>query len=211
MGRFIGQQLADKTVKAVFMLADGLQTNGSELLRGLNSVLYDQVAFINHPDPLLIVGGLAADPHQFKRTWVLDNGWPKMGYVAAVGFYGNAIQISCGSQGGWTIFGPERTVTRSEANILYELDHKPVLQLYQEYLGKRARDLPASGLFFPLALVKPSKKSIKTCSHTWFSMGRGWSRPAGLRAECFWGLAGFTSFNILYDLFLHAFPKPIPR
>ncbi len=165
-GRFIAQQLADKNLKAIFILADGLQTNGSELLRGLNSILYDQVAFISHSDPLLIVGGLAADLHQFKRTWVLEKSGVRMGYVAAIGFYGNAIQISCGSQGGWTIFGPERTVTRSERNILYELDHKPVLQLYQEYLGKRARDLPISGLFFPLALgtLGSRKHIVRTLS-----------------------------------------------
>lgn len=151
-GRFIGEKLAAQNLKAVLILADGLQTNGSELLRGLNSILYAQNSWVSHPDSLLIVGGLAADSHQFKRTWVLENGLPKIGYVSAVGFYGNAIQISCGSQGGWTIFGPERKVTRSDRNILYELDQKPALQLYQEYLGTRARDLPTTGLFFPLAL-----------------------------------------------------------
>jgi hypothetical protein len=48
-------------------------------------------------------------------------------------------------------------VTRSEANVLYELDGKPALALYKEYLGDRAKDLPASGLLFPLSLRKNAK------------------------------------------------------
>lgn len=162
-GRSIAQQLTDPQLKAVFILGDGLQLNGSEFLRGLNSILYQSSVF-NSSEPILIVGGLAADNHQFKRTWILQNRLPTNGAVSAVGFYGNDIAISYGSQGGWTIFGPEREVTRSHHNILYELDHKPVLQLYQEYLGKYARNLPSSGLFFPLALGTPlaRKRTVRT-------------------------------------------------
>jgi hypothetical protein len=46
----------------------------------------------------------------------------------------------------------ERLVTRSRANVLFELDGKPALQLYKEYLGDRASGLPATGLLFPLTL-----------------------------------------------------------
>ena len=35
---------------------------------------------------------------------------------------------------------------------MYELDGIPALQLYKDYLGERANELPASGLFFPLSL-----------------------------------------------------------
>jgi hypothetical protein len=72
--------------------------------------------------------------------------------VCGVGFYGNRIRVHFGSQGGWDIFGPERKVTRSHKNILYELDSKPALDLYKEYLGDRAIGLPATGLLFPLSL-----------------------------------------------------------
>jgi hypothetical protein len=43
-------------------------------------------------------------------------------------------------------------VTKSDGNILYELDGRPALQLYKEYLGDRASGLPATGLLFPLAI-----------------------------------------------------------
>jgi hypothetical protein len=47
-------------------------------------------------------------------------------------------------------------VTRSEGNVLFELDDKPALALYKEYLGDRADELPGAALHFPLA-VRPSR------------------------------------------------------
>jgi len=41
---------------------------------------------------------------------------------------------------------------RSTGNVLYELDGKPALRLYKEYLGERASGLPATALLFPLAM-----------------------------------------------------------
>jgi len=60
--------------------------------------------------------------------------------------------VGHGSKGGWDSFGPERRVTRSQGNILFELDGKPALELYKGYLGERASGLPATALLFPLAL-----------------------------------------------------------
>ena len=74
---------------------------------------------------------------------------PQEGEIVAIGFYGSALKIGYGSLGGWDTFGPERLITKSSNNVLYELDHKPALMLYKEYLGEKAKDLPGSGLLFP--------------------------------------------------------------
>jgi len=142
-GRDIAQQLAASDLKAVFVLSDGLLVNGSELVRGINEVL---------PAGVSITGGLAGDGDRFGKTWNLLHGVPHSGIVSAVGFYGESVCISHDSKGGWDIFGPERKVTRSSGNVLYELDGRPALQLYKDYLGDRAAGLPATGLLFPLAL-----------------------------------------------------------
>lgn len=155
-GRQIARQLNDSSLKGIFVLSDGLCVNGSELVRGLNS----------HVAPSVVVtGGLAGDGDRFRRTWVLQDRRPQAGFVTAVGFYGDRIQIGHGSKGGWDRFGPERCVTRSKGNILFELDGRPALQLYKEYLGDRAAGLPATGLLFPLALrsnESDSKSLVRT-------------------------------------------------
>jgi len=82
---------------------------------------------------------------------VLD-GPPESGIIAAVGFYGEHLKVGFGSLGGWDPFGPERRITRSRENVLYELDGKSALDLYKKYLGEHAEGLPSTGLLFPLSL-----------------------------------------------------------
>ena len=139
----LGRQFETNNLKAVFVLSDGLQVNGSQLIAGLNSVL---------PEDVIITGGLAGDGKDFGHTWTLVDDRPQAGQLTAVGFYGDAIEVSHGSKGGWDAFGPTRTITKSTDNVLYELDGKPALEVYKRYLGDLAADLPASGLLFPLAV-----------------------------------------------------------
>ncbi|RLC50856.1 MAG: hypothetical protein DRZ79_03755, partial [Candidatus Cloacimonadota bacterium] len=52
-------------------------------------------------------------------------------------------------------------ITRSEGNILYELDGQSALDLYKIYLGDLAEKLPASALHFPLSLqIENEEKSV---------------------------------------------------
>jgi len=142
-GRAIAAQLRQPSLRGVLVLSDGLNVNGSELVKGLNDTLGEAV---------VVTGGLAGDGTHFKRTWVLKDRTPQSGYVTAVGFYGDHIRLGHGSKGGWDKFGPERQVTKSIGNVLYELDGRAALGLYKEYLGDRASGLPATGLLFPLAI-----------------------------------------------------------
>ena len=70
----------------------------------------------------------------------------------AIGFYGSSLRIGCAGMGGWDSFGPDRLITRSRSNVLYELDGQSALSLYKTYLGQHAQDLPSSGLLFPLSV-----------------------------------------------------------
>lgn len=136
--------LSAPDLKALLVVSDGLAVNGSALIQGINSVL---------PSGVMVTGGLAGDGARFERTWVLDDaGRPAASMVTAVGLYGEHVRVSHGSKGGWDPFGPERLVTRSVGNVLYELDGRPALELYKTYLGERAVGLPGTALLFPLSL-----------------------------------------------------------
>jgi hypothetical protein len=146
-GEQLARQLQRDDLRGVFILSDGLQVNGSELVNGLNSLL---------PAHVVVTGGLAGDGDRFQHTWVIRNGKPETGVITATGFYGDSVQITHGSRGGWDSFGPERRVTRSNGNILYELDGRPALALYKDYLGEHASGLPATALLFPLSIRQDS-------------------------------------------------------
>ena len=152
-GRQLAEGLMSDGLRGVLVLSDGLAVNGSELVQGINAIL---------PEEVVVTGGLAGDGDSFKRTWVISDGRPLTGVISAVGIYGDTIRIGHGSMGGWDIFGPERRVTHSDGNILYELDGQPALELYKRYLGELADGLPATALRFPLALrVGPdNEKSV---------------------------------------------------
>lgn len=142
-GDTIARQLEGPSLRGVLVFSDGLKVNGSALVQGINAVL---------PESVVVTGGLAGDGDKFKRTWVLRGGIPVEGFVSAIGLYGDRVKIGHGSKGGWDCFGPERRVTRSSGNVLYELNGKAALPLYKQYLGERANELPASALLFPLSL-----------------------------------------------------------
>ncbi|MDB6095885.1 MAG: uncharacterized protein JWM09_163 [Francisellaceae bacterium] len=148
-GKLITEKLQGENLKSIMILSDGLNVNGSELVKGVNKVL---------PKQVVVTGGLAGDNDRFQNTWIIKDGKPQSNYVCALGLYGPNIEIKYGSKGGWDSFGPERLVTKSKANVLYELDGKPALSLYKEYLGERASGLPATGLLFPL-LIRESKEN----------------------------------------------------
>ncbi|GAA5116329.1 FIST C-terminal domain-containing protein [Luteolibacter yonseiensis] len=132
--------LAADDLRHVFVLSDGSSVNGTELSNTFNSKLPPQVT---------LSGGLAGDGTAFSKTVVGLDSVPTTGTIVAIGFYGN-VELAFGSAGGWSGFGPERLVTRSEGNCLHELDGQPALHLYKTYLGSQAAGLPASALRFPL-------------------------------------------------------------
>jgi hypothetical protein len=127
----------------LFVLSKGVNVNGSELVKGLEK---------NLPDNVIITGGLAGDGPNFQETFTFSNGIPKNNIISAVAFYGHSLKIGYGSIGGWDPFGPERIITRSKGAVLYELDGKNALEIYKQYLGEQAKGLPATGLMFPLGI-----------------------------------------------------------
>ncbi len=143
-GKRLVSQLPPAGLKHVFVVSDGLRVNGTDLVLGMRAGLASHVT---------LTGGLAGDGPQFKKTVILEpDGNIASESVAAIGFYGDSICIGFGSRGGWDSFGLDRRVTRSRENVLIEIDDQPALDLYKSFLGDRAKDLPSSGLLFPLSM-----------------------------------------------------------
>ena len=140
-GKALIQQLPQNGLRHVFVVSDGSHINGSELTKGMNTAV---------DKTILITGGLCGDAARFEKTISGYNENPKPGEIIAIGFYGETFEASFAIHGGWTPFGPERVVTKSDANVLYELDNKPALDLYKKYLGEKSDELPGAALLYPL-------------------------------------------------------------
>jgi hypothetical protein len=127
----------------ILVLSEGIHANGDELVKGINA---------NLREGIIVTGGLAADAGRFQKTLVGMNAIPTSGNIVGIGFYGLHLKITHGSQGGWDPFGPVREVTNSKSNILFSLDNVPALELYKNFLGEKAKDLPGAALLFPLCI-----------------------------------------------------------
>jgi hypothetical protein len=142
-GKYLFNSLNDADLSGLFIISDGTKINGSEIVNGLN---------LNNHNHLPITGGLAGDAARFSKTVVGLNEPATEGNIVAVGFYGNDLKIGHSSFGGWDEFGKERIITKSDKNVLYEIDGAVALDLYKEYLGPYAEELPGSALLFPLSI-----------------------------------------------------------
>lgn len=187
--RLVGQ-LEKEGLKHVLILSEGLTINGSELVKGINSGLSDSVS---------VTGGLAGDQADFNETLIVYNKPGVKNKVLAIGFYGESIQIGYGSLGGWDPFGVDRLVTRSEANVLFELDGQPALKLYKRYLGNHADELPASALLFPLSFMPdnsqiPIVRTVLSIDETNGSMTFAGDIPEGYTVQLM-----KASFGMLVD------------
>lgn len=173
------QGLPKDNLRSIMVFSDGNKVNGSELIKGLNQAVSGSV---------LVTGGLAGDGVNFQSTLVGANKNPGEGEIVAIGFYGNDLHISHGSMGGWETFGPEREVTRSKGNVLYEIDGKSALELYKTYLGDEAKNLPSSALLFPLSMIneelnQPVVRTILSISDSEGSMTFAGDIPVGSKVR----------------------------
>ena len=142
-GETLIRSIEPRGLRHVFVLSEGLQVNGSELVRGINHALPSGVTFS---------GGFAGDGDRLQETRIWCDGEQEQRSVAALGFYGDRLKVAATATGLWGQFGPDRLITRSKDNVLYEFDGRSALALYKDYLGEYAQGLPATGLMFPLCL-----------------------------------------------------------
>lgn len=175
----LGHKIPHNNLRYVMVFSDGGLVNGSELVKGLNQVTGEGV---------LVTGGLAGDDANFKSTLVGLNEQPAEGKIVAVGFYGESITITHGSQGGWDIFGLEKEITKAEDNVLFEIEGQNALELYKKYLGPEAMNLPASALLFPLYVtipgaVKPVVRTILSIDEEAKSMIFAGDVPEGSKVK----------------------------
>ena len=149
LGKSLYGKMPKDNLKHLFVLSEGSFVNGSSLINGLET---------NLNSSLSITGGMCGDDARFEKTVASFRENPKEGEVILIGFYGESLEISFASFGGWIPFGPERIITRSEGNILYEIDGQPALDLYKKYLGEKSNELPQASLLYPLNVTPDGKK-----------------------------------------------------
>ncbi|SHJ93632.1 Uncharacterized conserved protein, contains FIST_N domain [Maribacter aquivivus] len=179
LGEGLIAEFPKENLKHLFVISEGSTVNGSALIEGLEHLKNTSFG---------LSGGLCGDDDRFERTLASYNENPKEGEIIAIGFYGDTLEITSSNYGGWTTFGPERIITKSEGNLLFELDGKPALDLYKTYLGEKADELPKSALLYPLSVkvtddAEPLVRTILNIDEVENTMTLAGDVPEGARVQ----------------------------
>lgn len=126
-------------IKLCIILPDGLQDGTEAALKHLQAKL---------PTATPIVGGLAGDQYKFEQTYqfyqadIVNNGIPIL-------VFSGELKVSHGVASGWQPLSRPALITKADKEIVYEIDHQPAVQFFQEYTGTR----PVFGEY-PLAVFE---------------------------------------------------------
>ncbi|WP_136968340.1 FIST signal transduction protein [Polyangium sorediatum] len=146
--RRAGHALAEKVrgfgPSLLVTFPDGIHGSPGEYVRGLQDVLGATFP---------IVGGVSAEHLAFERTSQICNREVLTGGAVALAIRGTRA-IATAAKSGFRPLGAVRTVTRVEGkNLILELDGKPALRIYKDFLGHAFRDQQMIGIEFPLLVI----------------------------------------------------------
>ncbi len=146
-GQYLGKQLTDADLKGILIFSDGVTTEATELVRGLQEML---------PPGVTIAGGLASG-HTLDDTWMLCDGELKRFHSCAIGFIGKTVELTRATGGGWRLIGAECQATRTSDRTLFELNGEPANDVYQRQVGSEVGfGLHQSSTRYPLTVRLPS-------------------------------------------------------
>ncbi|WP_345993232.1 HD domain-containing phosphohydrolase [Sulfurimonas sp. HSL-1716] len=103
---------------------------------------------------LVIAGGNGADDLKFNKCKIFSSSCQHCD-VAFAAIDSDVLQVQTESLFNWRSIGKELTITKIEGTRLYEIDDRPVLDIYEHYLGKEIiDDLLVRGIEFPFIYNK---------------------------------------------------------
>lgn len=124
----------------------------SEAIKGDPESFLDGFSSINKN--VVIAGGNAGDNSQFNKTFVIKGNHILYEGVVVSSLNSNSLIVSNHYTLEWTPIGKEMCITKVDKNIIYEIDHKPVFDVFKYYLGDDALiNIPQNTVEFPLIKI----------------------------------------------------------
>jgi len=138
-GETVGKALYRPDLRQVLLFGDDQVLNANEFMNGLNSAA---------PQPVQISGGMASHPDFADGTRLLVLGRQvKSQAVGAVGIYGEMLHAAQVEDVGLMTHSKFYTITQAENRVIYEVDKRPALEIYREFLGVLAPHLEFMHVF----------------------------------------------------------------
>lgn len=135
------------TRQIYIMFSDYMNINVSEVLMGAQEALGTSFP---------IIGGSSAHDFQTLKAYQYFNYRSYEDHVAGL-LLGGSFNIGIGNGYGWQPIGQPHKVTKANMNIIKEVEKKPAIWLYENYLSKTREEFEKEGIAkigvnFPLGL-----------------------------------------------------------
>jgi len=147
--RLIEQFDSTRKAEVAISFTDGLHINGDDYI----------AAFNDYDSELIVAGGLAGDNANFKNTIVFTQDEIFTNAVVVALLYSDSLFVNTKASFGWESIGKTMTITKSDKNVVYEIDGVSAFDIYSKYLGLEvSQQLPRTGIEFPLIIQKGALK-----------------------------------------------------
>ena len=155
MGYKIAKELDSDDVKAMILFTTGLSINGESFLDGVRKISKGNY---------IVSGGMAGDNGAFKKTYISHQGKVISKGAVGVVLKGDELNVKNNYKFGWDAVGLPMKITKSIENRVYELDNKPIIDIYTKYFSKEISDLlPVIGVEIPLIVDRDGRKIARAC------------------------------------------------
>jgi hypothetical protein len=153
-GQALGKALYGDDLRLIVLFANDRAVNDDELMRGINDAL---------PHPVLISGGMAShDDYTGGQRFLIWNGQTHENALVAAGLYGPDLLVQQAEDVGLeeVMRSEFHTITGVQGRRVTEVDGRPALHVYKEFLGQLA-DRPDIIHVFPIGFYENRQATLR--------------------------------------------------
>lgn len=135
---------------SIVIISSGLTIDAEQIIKGIKD--FDE----NIP----LYGGLAGDDLTMKGSYVFSNRFESSNGVIALVLDNEKILVQGIATSGWDNIGIEKTITKSEGNIVYTMDDEPAVDVFVKFfkftesVNNRSEIIAMNFAQYPLQLKK---------------------------------------------------------
>ena len=139
-----GSKNIHRSLSIIFL--DGLTLGVTNIINGLQEILGKSFP---------LIGASASDNLAFQKTYQYFN--KELCTESCCGIlFGGKFNFGISINHGWNPLGKIHCVTKSSSNIIKEINNKPAVKLYEDYLAKNtlelSKELRRISIFYPLGI-----------------------------------------------------------
>lgn len=158
--RKIGKAGTTKFSQPIFIISGShIETQGHHIIQGLVEEVGEEA---------MIVGGMASDESFDNKDFVFDDKQASYQGIISLIMDGDKINIQGTGISGWKRIGTERTITKSDGNWVYTIDHQPALEVLEKYTGIKIEHDDSDDIYkklgasYPLQVIRADGTFLMT-------------------------------------------------